>query len=183
MAFCFAVDLKGWVRPAEHCPSPNFNMRPAGEISLLVIHAISLPPEASRLADIKALFLNTLDHQAHPDYASLKGVEVSSHFVIGREGELIQFVSCLDRAWHAGVSNFKGRENCNDFAIGIELEGPESAGFTQDQYDTLIHLTEALFNAYPGLDRTRIVGHCHIAPDRKTDPGPQFDWDHYLGAI
>lgn len=158
-------------------PSPNFDERPVGtQIELLVIHAISLPPGEFDGHGIEDLFLNRLDASAHPYYAGVAHLKVSAHFLIRRDGALVQFGSCSKRAWHAGVSSWQGRARCNDFSIGIELEGSDDAPFAPAQYDTLVALTRALRAAYPIVD---IVGHSDIAPGRKTDPGAFFDWSLY----
>ena len=171
----FAVDADGWVRGARALASPNFEARPLGAVpTLLVIHNISLPPGEFGGAAIADLFLNRLDCDAHPYYDQhLRGLRVSSHFVIRRDGVLEQFVSCEARAWHAGVSNFFGRERCNDFSIGIELEGADTSPFESSQYETLAALVTALVARYP-IDA--LAGHSDIAPGRKTDPGPHFEW-------
>lgn len=171
----FAVDADGWVRGARALASPNFEARPLGAVpTLLVIHNISLPPGEFGGAAIADLFLNRLDCDAHPYYDQhLRGLRVSSHFVIRRDGVLEQFVSCEERAWHAGVSNFFGRERCNDFSIGIELEGADTSPFESSQYETLAALVTALVARYP-IDA--LAGHSDIAPGRKTDPGPHFEW-------
>ncbi|MBO2589296.1 1,6-anhydro-N-acetylmuramyl-L-alanine amidase AmpD [Shewanella algae] len=175
--------VEGWYKEAEPSPSPHFNHRPNGEVSLLVIHNISLPAGRFGLPYIEQLFLGTLDIEADASFAGLKGLEVSAHFLIRRDGELRQFVSVDQRAWHAGVSNFEGRSGCNDFAVGIELEGTDDSGFTEEQYHKLITLTQSLQQAYPDITKERIVGHSDIAPGRKTDPGPGFDWQRYLQAL
>ncbi|PXW24425.1 1,6-anhydro-N-acetylmuramyl-L-alanine amidase AmpD [Paraburkholderia caballeronis] len=171
----FAVDAHGWVPAAHRLPSPNFEARPAGAVpSLIVVHNISLPPDTFGGPGITDLFLDRLDCDAHPFYdANLRGVRVSSHFVIRRDGVLEQYVSCDERAWHAGLSNFFGRERCNDFSIGIELEGSDTTAFEAAQYRTLAALVQALVARYP-VDG--LAGHSDIAPGRKTDPGPHFDW-------
>ena len=166
----------GWYRFAQHTPSPNFGPRPLDTtIDLVVVHSISLPPGQYGGPEISALFTNTLDWDAHPYFQQIRGTEVSAHFVIRRDGALIQFVSCDDRAWHAGRSNFQGRDNCNDFSIGIELEGLEGDVFELLQYETLTSLCAAIAQHYP---TRHIAGHEHVAPDRKKDPGPGFDWAH-----
>ncbi|WP_226685067.1 1,6-anhydro-N-acetylmuramyl-L-alanine amidase AmpD [Shewanella indica] len=175
--------VEGWYKEAEPSPSPHFNHRPDGEVSLLVIHNISLPAGCFGLPYIEQLFLGTLDTEAEPSFAELKGLEVSAHFLIRRDGELRQYVSVDQRAWHAGVSNFAGRSGCNDFAVGIELEGTDDSGFTEAQYHKLITLSQSLRLAYPDITKERIVGHSDIAPGRKTDPGPGFDWQRYLQAL
>ena len=162
-------------------PSPHCDERPEGErISLLVIHNISLPPGEFGGPWIDDLFMGTLDPDAHPCFREIAGVRVSSHFVIRRDGELLQYVDCDKRAWHAGVSQWKGRERCNDFSIGVELEGADDVPFAEPQYDTLIALTHALFDRYGPLD---LAGHSDVAPGRKTDPGPFFDWARYTAAL
>ncbi|CAD6558940.1 1,6-anhydro-N-acetylmuramyl-L-alanine amidase AmpD [Paraburkholderia metrosideri] len=175
MSVEFTVDADGWVAAARKLPSPNFEARPAGVVpTLVVVHNISLPPNQFGGTAIAELFLNTLDCNAHPYYDShLRGVRVSAHFVILRDGTLEQFVSCNERAWHAGASNFFGRERCNDFSIGIELEGSDAAAFEAAQYRTLGALVSALTARYPV---EAIAGHSDIAPGRKTDPGPHFEW-------
>jgi AmpD protein len=166
--------IEGWYRFAKHVPSPNFEPRPQGmPTDLLVLHSISLPPGEFSGDAIEAFFTNTLDHDAHPYFDQIRGVKVSAHFLIRRGGELIQFVSCDQRAWHAGVSTHAGRINCNDFSIGIELEGVEGERFTAYQYESLISLLPLLLTQYPVR---AIAGHEHIAPDRKKDPGNGFAW-------
>ncbi|MEW6132858.1 MAG: 1,6-anhydro-N-acetylmuramyl-L-alanine amidase AmpD [Pseudomonadota bacterium] len=167
-------DERGWLDEARKLPSPNCDARPGDEApSLIVIHNISLPPGEFGGAAVEELFTNRLDWDAHPYYQGIRGLKVSAHFFIRRDGELIQFVPCGMRAWHAGASCWCGRERCNDFSIGIELEGTDDRPFTEAQYDRLGKLTELLKNTYPITD---IVGHSDIAPGRKTDPGPHFDW-------
>ncbi|CAM3293155.1 N-acetylmuramoyl-L-alanine amidase [Pseudomonas floridensis] len=173
----------GWCHGLQHCPSPNFNSRPESEISLLVIHNISLPPAQFKTGKVQAFFQNQLDTSEHPYFEGIAHLTVSAHFLIERDGDVIQFVSCLDRAWHAGVSSFQGREGCNDFSIGIELEGTDDQPFTDAQYTALIELTRQLRRAYPKITAERICGHSDIAPGRKTDPGPCFDWGRFLAAL
>ncbi|MBX9848282.1 MAG: 1,6-anhydro-N-acetylmuramyl-L-alanine amidase AmpD [Rhodocyclaceae bacterium] len=169
-------DLPGFRRVV----SPNFDDRPEGaDIDLLVIHAISLPPEQFGGPGVEELFTNCLNPDAHPYYAAIASVRVSAHFFVRRDGSLIQFVSCLQRAWHAGVSQWQGRQRCNDFSIGIELEGSDSRPFTDAQYATLRPLVDTLRAAY---SLNAIVGHSDIAPGRKTDPGPCFDWTRIPSA-
>ena len=164
----------GWYAFARHIPSPNFGPRPAGaQIDLIVLHSISLPPGEYGGPHIEALFTNTLDWAAHPYFQQIKGLEVSSHFVIRRDGALLQFVSASDRAWHAGASHYRGKDNCNDDSIGIELEGLEGDTFEDAQYETLASLCSALAQHWPV---THVAGHEHVAPGRKQDPGPGFDW-------
>jgi N-acetyl-anhydromuramoyl-L-alanine amidase len=164
----------GWYRYARRLDSPNFGPRPAGaQVDLVVVHSISLPPGQYGGNEVQQLFTNTLDWNAHPYFRSIEGMQVSSHFYVRRHGELWQFVSCEDRAWHAGVSCYRGRDNCNDDSVGIELEGLEGGGFEPAQYETLISLCAALAQRYPVA---HIAGHEHIAPGRKTDPGSGFLW-------
>lgn len=178
------IDDAGWLQGARRVVSPNFDARPQPEdISLLVIHAIALPPERFSGPAIDQLFTNTLDPDAHPYFATLRGVRVSAHLLIRRDGGVTQYVSFLARAWHAGASSFQGRERCNDFSIGIELEGSDRRAFTQRQYRRLVAVTRALLARYPGLSSSRIVGHSDIAPGRKTDPGPHFDWPRFRAAL
>jgi N-acetyl-anhydromuramoyl-L-alanine amidase len=168
------IDAAGWLNGAQRIASPNCDARPEGTpISLIVIHNISLPPGHFGGDAIAQLFTNRLDPTAHPYYAGIAQLRVSAHFLIRRRGELIQFVPCAARAWHAGVSAWQGRERCNDFSIGIELEGSDQRPFTQAQYRRLGGLIRKLRRAYPITD---IAGHSDIAPGRKTDPGPCFDW-------
>jgi AmpD protein len=176
--------LNGWVDEAKKVISPNFNERPEGEEpSLLVIHNISLPPGQYGNSYIEDFFLNKLDSSAHPYFSEISGMEVSSHFLIKRSGELVQFVGCDDRAWHAGRSSFCGRESCNDFSIGIELEGQDIEPYTDIQYQALADLTRTLMRAYPLIEIDRLTGHSDIAPGRKTDPGESFDWARYKASL
>jgi len=164
----------GWYRFAKALPSPNFGPRPQGaQIDLIVLHSISLPPGEYGGDAVQRLFTNRLDWDAHPYFQSIRGLEVSSHFYVRRNGELWQFVSCDDRAWHAGVSTWRGRGNCNDDSIGIELEGLEGQHFEEPQYETLASLCAAIAQHFPVA---YIAGHEHIAPGRKHDPGAGFDW-------
>ncbi len=164
----------GVLAGARFLPSPNCDERPAGTLpSLVVIHNISLPPGQFSGDGVLDLFLNRLDCDSHPYYEGLRGLRVSAHFFIRREGALIQFVPCDLRAWHAGQSSWRGRERCNDFSIGIELEGSDHEPFADAQYDRVLRLLAALRRRYPIED---VVGHSEIAPGRKTDPGPFFDW-------
>ncbi len=174
-------DGGGWYSGVHRLPSPNFDARPAHTpISLLVIHSISLPPDEFGGHGICQLFTNTLDCSTHPYYAQLAGLHVSAHFLVRRDGSIFQFVGCAYRAWHAGVSQWQARLHCNDYSIGIELEGCDSAPFESRQYLALIRLTRHLKRYYP---LHQIVGHADIAPGRKTDPGPLFDWERYLGQL
>jgi AmpD protein len=164
----------GWYLAATRLDSPNFGARPAQPvIDLIVLHSISLPPGQYGGNEVQQLFTNTLDWQAHPYFAQIKGLAVSSHFYIRRNGDLWQFVSCDDRAWHAGVSSYRGRSNCNDNSIGIELEGLEGEVFEDAQYQTLAALAADIMQHYPVA---HLAGHEHIAPGRKFDPGAGFDW-------
>jgi len=170
----FHVDENGACREALPRPSPHFDERPPGErISLVVIHGISLPPGDFGGPHIDHLFLGRLDAGAHPYFRDIAGSRVSSHFLIRRDGALAQYVPCAMRAWHAGVSRWMGRDRCNDFSIGIELEGSDDVPYAEPQYETLASLLRALFERYGPLD---VAGHSDIAPGRKTDPGPYFDW-------
>lgn len=164
----------GWLQAARHCPSPNVGPRPAGVcIDLIVLHSISLPPGQYGGPQVEQLFTNRLDWQAHPYFEQIRGIEVSAHFFIRRDGELVQFVDTDARAWHAGASHWRGRGNCNDDSIGIELEGLEGEAFAPVQYTVLTRLCHHLAQRYPVA---HIAGHEHIAPGRKQDPGPGFDW-------
>jgi AmpD protein len=164
----------GWYRFARHLASPNHGVRPErARIDLIVVHSISLPPGLYGGNEVQQLFTNQLDWTAHPYFETIRGIEVSAHFYVRRNGELWQFVSCDDRAWHAGVSSWRGRANCNDDSIGIELEGLEGEPFEAAQYETLASLCPALAEHYPV---NYIAGHEHIAPGRKFDPGAGFDW-------
>lgn len=165
----------GWWQAARQLPSPHFGPRPAGAcIDLLVLHSISLPPGQCGTGDIDRLFTGTLDWDAHPYFQGIRGLEVSAHFVIDRHGAVTQFVSIHDRAWHAGASCWRGRSNCNDDSVGIELEGLEGGLFEAAQYASLARLCRALAEVCP---IAHVAGHEHIAPGRKQDPGPGFDWE------
>lgn len=164
----------GWYRFARRLASPNHGPRPAGaQVDLIVLHSISLPPGGYGGDQVQQLFTNTLDWNAHPYFKGIEGITVSSHFYIRRGGELWQFVSCDDRAWHAGASRYRGRADCNDDSIGIELEGLEGETFEAAQYEALAALCAALAQRYPVQ---HVAGHEHIAPGRKRDPGAGFDW-------
>lgn len=172
---------QGWWSAAQPLPSPNFGPRPANvEIDLLVIHSISLPPGEYGTGCVQQLFTNQLDWQAHPYFQSIEGLEVSAHFFIERNGHIWQFVSCDDRAWHAGRSCWQGKDNCNDYSIGVELEGLEGLKFEDIQYQKLHLLGLALRHQYP---LKSMVGHEHIAPGRKQDPGTGFDWLRLQNAV
>ena len=167
-------DRASRIRGIRFVPSPNADERPVGTpVELVVIHAISLPPQRFGGPHIEALFSNRLDPSLHPYFREIAHLRVSSHFLIRRDGELVQFVECDRRAWHAGVSNWRGRERCNDFSIGIELEGCDTRRFMPEQYGVLAGLVCRICERYPIAD---VVGHSDIAPGRKTDPGPHFDW-------
>lgn len=174
----YHVDLSlGLMQGVQFLRSPHFDQRPNGEeITLVVLHSISLPPGQFGGDAVEHLFLGTLDPASHPRFADLQGVRVSSHLFIRRTGEVIQFVPFQQRAWHAGQSSWQGRDACNDFSIGIELEGSDYVPYDLAQYAALNAVLQALYEAYPRLDRSRVVGHAEIAPGRKTDPGPAFDW-------
>ncbi|NVJ60811.1 MAG: 1,6-anhydro-N-acetylmuramyl-L-alanine amidase AmpD [Gammaproteobacteria bacterium] len=162
---------------ARQVTSHHFNQRPDGaDVDLLVIHNISLPPGEFGGNYIEQFFLGNLDSAAHPFFKEIEDLRVAAHFLIKRDGEVIQFIDTEHRAWHAGVSIWQGRENCNDYSIGIELEGTDDLNYEPEQYDALVQLTQALIGEYPGITLERIVGHCDIAPGRKTDPGKSFDW-------
>jgi len=174
------VRRSGWLEQARRCLSPNCDQRPPGTtIDLLVIHNISLPPGEFGGAWIDRLFCNELDPEAHPYFATIADLRVSAHLLVRRNGELVQYVPFQLRAWHAGESTFQGRCRCNDFSIGIELEGTDDRAFARAQYATLTEASGLLLQAYPGLSLERIAGHNDIAPGRKSDPGPAFAWDDF----
>ena len=174
-----AFDADGWHRDARRVPSPNRDARPAGtRVELLVVHHVSLPPGRFSGDAVERLFTNRLD--GDPAFESLHGLRVSAHFLVRRRGELLQFVPCGERAWHAGVSSFLGRERCNDFSIGVELEGTGERAYTDAQYRVLARLTRALAARWP---LRHVAGHSDVAPGRKTDPGPSFDWARYLDSL
>jgi len=175
---------QGWLSHCKRVESPNADKRPLDEsISLLVIHNISLPPEQFGGPYIEQLFCNCLNPSEHPYFAQVHELKVSSHLLIDRQGTIVQFVDFDRRAWHAGVSEFKGRERCNDFSIGIELEGADHIAYTTTQYQALSQVTKLLINHYPEITPERIVGHSDIAPSRKTDPGPAFDWQLFRQSL
>jgi len=170
----------GWLQQARMAPSPNCGPRPTScDPELLVIHNISLPPRCYGGDCIERFFTNRLDWDEHPYFEEIRGVEVSAHLLIQRTGELLQFVNFGERAWHAGQSCYQGRDNCNDFSIGIELEGSDDEPYTDAQYAALSAVTAVLMQHYPAIGADSIVGHSDIAPGRKTDPGPAFDWARY----
>ncbi len=180
------ITPQGWLQEARACPSPNHDERPAGSVpDLIVIHSISLPPGEFGGPYIEALFTNSLDPAAHPYFCEIHARQLSAHVLIRRDGGLIQFVSFDQRAWHAGESQFQGRTRCNDFSIGIELEGCDDRPYEATQYTALGTLVRALMARYPDVTPERITGHSDIAPGRKTDPGPGFDWPrlHRLLAV
>ncbi len=172
---------QGWYRHARHEPSPNHGPRPAGSrVDLVVLHSISLPPGQYGGDAVRQLFTNTLDWDAHPYYQSIRGLSVSAHFFVQRCGALWQFVSCDERAWHAGASVYRGRDNCNDDSVGIEIEGLEGDTFELAQYETMVALCAAVAQHYP---IAYLAGHEHIAPGRKSDPGSGFDWARLQRAL
>jgi len=171
----------GWIQEARHSPSPNCEPRPSAcEPELLVIHNISLPPGCYGGDYIERFFTNCLDWDEHAYFGEIRGLRVSAHLLLRRSGEVLQFVGFDERAWHAGRSSYRGRDNCNDFSIGIELEGADDDPYTDRQYEALSAATRLLLDHYPRMSAGRIVGHSDIAPGRKTDPGPAFDWQRYL---
>lgn len=175
------IDARGLAAGARFVASPNCDDRPVGEtVRLIVIHSISLPPGEFGGDDVARLFCNSLDCDSHPYYEQLRGLRVSAHFLIRRSGELLQFVPCTQRAWHAGASNWRGRDRCNDFSVGVELEGADEVPYADPQYAVLGALVTTLSRAYPIED---VVGHADIAPARKTDPGPTFDWPRFRALI
>lgn len=167
----------GWIRGVRKVPSPNCDPRPRDvELDLIVVHGISLPPKEFGGRWIDELFVNGLDPGAHPYFASIAALRVSAHVLISRHGGLTQYVAFDQRAWHAGPSAHCGRSECNDFSVGIELEGADDVPYARAQYEALSRVVQGLRCAYPTLAKAAIVGHCDIAPGRKTDPGPAFDW-------
>jgi AmpD protein len=176
-----ALDAEGVLAGAAQIASPNCDERPEGaEVTLLVVHSISLPPGEFGGDAIARLFTNTLDFSEHPYYETVRDLKVSSHFLVRRDGEVIQFVPCAARAWHAGASTWRGRERCNDFSVGVELEGVDDQAYAEAQYPSLARIFLALRTRYPIVD---VVGHADIAPDRKTDPGPAFDWARFRETL
>ncbi len=175
------LNSQGWFSGVRRVVSPNFDSRPQHPpVCLLIIHGISLPPGEFGGNGVEQLFTNTLNTEEHPYYGQLRGVHVSAHFFIRRKGEIVQFVSCFKRAWHAGLSLWQGRSRCNDFSIGIEMEGSDFEPYEDSQYRSLSYLTRRLQRNYRFIG---IVGHSDVAPDRKTDPGPYFDWPRYLKSL
>ncbi len=179
------LDADGaWLQGVRHCPSPHCDARPAEMTpELLVIHGISLPPNQFGGGYIDALFQGRLNPDDHPFFAEIQHLRVSAHALIRRDGEIVQYVSFLQRAWHAGVSQFQDRSQCNDFSIGIELEGCDDVPYTEAQYQQLARLSHVLQQRWPVITQERIVGHCHIAPTRKTDPGEAFEWEKYFSLM
>lgn len=178
------IDAAGWYSAARILLSPNFNARPPGVVvDLIVLHAISLPPGQFGGGHIERFFQNRLEIPVHPYFAEIQHLQVSAHFLIDRVGGVIQFVSTEDRAWHAGASCWSARENCNDFSVGIELEGTESVPFSEAQYVQCARLCRQLQGRYPQIGDDRIVGHQDVAPGRKWDPGPQFRWDGFRSLL
>ena len=178
MSVRYTVDARsGLISTARQCLSPNRDARPDDAVpELLVIHGISLPPGQYGGPEIEDLFMNRLDWDSHPYFGEIRGLEVSAHLLIRRDGELVQFVPFTERAWHAGESRFRSRDRCNDFSIGIELEGDDDTPYTEAQYVVLTGVTTALLETYPTLSAREIAGHADLAPGRKTDPGPAFEW-------
>jgi len=174
----FDIDqTSGLIHPARQVPSCNCDARPDDALpQLIVLHGISLPPGDYGGPEIEALFTNKLDWDAHPYFGEIRGIEVSAHLLVRRDGELVQFVPFQQRAWHAGESSFRGRERCNDYSIGIELEGDDETAYDDRQYDILPGVLNALLEAYPSVSAREIAAHSDISPGRKTDPGPAFDW-------
>jgi AmpD protein len=174
----YTIDVAtGLMRGARQVPSPNCDDRPAdADVSLVVLHGISLPPACFDGDCVADLFTNQLDWNSHPYFREIEGLKVSSHLYIRRTGEVVQFVPFTRRAWHAGASAYRGRSNCNDFSLGIELEGTDDVPYENIQYTVLATVLKAVFEAYPRLTARDLAGHCDIAPGRKTDPGPAFDW-------
>lgn len=175
------LDEDGVLAGAKQISSPNWDERPeSAEVTLLVVHGISLPPGEFGGDAIVRLFTNALDFSEHPYYETLRDLKVSAHFLVRRTGELLQFVCCAKRAWHAGASTWRSRDRCNDFSIGVELEGVDDSAYADAQYQTLSRLLLALRGRYPIVD---VVGHADISPGRKTDPGPAFDWGSFRDSL
>ena len=174
----------GLIAPARLCLSPNRDERPRGVVpQLIVLHNISLPPGEFGGDEIEALFMNELDWDAHPYFVEIRGLEVSAHLLVRRDGALIQFVPFTERAWHAGDSCFRGRTECNDFSIGIELEGEDETAYDERQYEVLVAVIQATCHAYPDISARQLAGHCDVAPGRKSDPGPAFEWLRLYDAL
>jgi AmpD protein len=178
------ISKAGWLNEARECASPNYNERPENvDIDLIVVHSISLPPGQYGDHYIDDFFCNRLDCSVHPYFKEIEGLQVSAHLLIDRQGQLTQYVSFFERAWHAGESCFEGRERCNDFSIGIEMEGLEGAKFEREQYQRLAEVCKELMKRFPKITEKRICGHSDIAPGRKIDPGPGFDWTYFRGLF
>lgn len=185
LAVSAGIDTRsGWMRGARRVASPNFDARPGGILpELIVVHGISLPPDEFGGPWIDRLFTNTLPPAAHPYFEKIQALKVSTHLLVRRDGEPVQYVPFHERAWHAGASSYQGRERCNDFSVGIELEGADHLPYEPAQYRVLSAAILALCEAYPSLSTSRIAGHSDIAPGRKTDPGPAFDWQRLYALL
>ncbi|MBE0485216.1 1,6-anhydro-N-acetylmuramyl-L-alanine amidase AmpD [Marinobacter sp.] len=184
MALAEHLRLTGRYPGSRWAPSPNFGPRPENSaISLLIVHNISLPPGRFGGPEIEDFFCNRLDPAAHPYFQSIAALQVSAHALIRRDGSVVQFVSCFDRAWHAGRSCFRGQDECNDFSIGIELEGTDDIPYTPEQYQALAYIARLTMMAWPDVTENRVAGHCDVAPGRKTDPGPAFDWSFFKALL
>ena len=177
------IDNSFFLEKAKICLSPNSSDRKSNEVSLLVIHNISLPPGNYGGDHIEKFFTNQLDREEHPYFHDIADLKVSSHLLIKRDGSITQFVPFNKKAWHAGISNFRGREDCNEFSIGIELEGTDESKYEKEQYESLISVTKELMSFFPDIKKDTIVGHSDIAPDRKTDPGKSFDWNYFRSNL
>ena len=177
------IDNSFFLEKAKICLSPNSSDRKSNEVSLLVIHNISLPPGNYGGDHIEKFFTNQLDHEEHPYFQDIADLKVSSHLLIKRDGSITQFVPFNKKAWHAGISTFRGREDCNEFSIGIELEGTDESKYEKEQYESLIYVTKELMSFFPDIKKDTIVGHSDIAPDRKTDPGKSFDWNYFRSNL
>ena len=177
------IDNSFFLEKAKICLSPNSSDRKSNEVSLLVIHNISLPPGNYGGDHIEKFFTNQLDNEEHPYFQDIADLKVSSHLLIKRDGSITQFVPFNKKAWHAGISTFRGREDCNEFSIGIELEGTDESKYEKEQYESLISVTKELMSFFPDIKKDTIVGHSDIAPDRKTDPGKSFDWNYFRSNL
>ena len=177
------IDNSFFLEKAKICLSQNSSDRKSNEVSLLVIHNISLPPGNYGGDHIEKFFTNQLDHEEHPYFQDIADLKVSSHLLIKRDGSITQFVPFNKKAWHAGISTFRGREDCNEFSIGIELEGTDESKYEKEQYESLISVTKELMSFFPDIKKDTIVGHSDIAPDRKTDPGKSFDWNYFRSNL